>query len=188
MNITQAIPFPDKKYDIIYADPPWDLKDKEAFGSSPHIIPYPVMSTADICDMPVQSIAKDDSLLFMWTTGCFLEGSLKVGKAWGFKYITWGFVWDKQNPIKGAYTQLQVEICLLFKRGKIPLPRGKRNIRQFLSCKKGGHSVKPLQIQHRITEMFPTQSKIELFARPMEMTKMDGWDYWGLEVDNLISI
>ena len=178
------IPFPDKKYDIIYADPPWKYEDKDDFGQSAFIMPYPTMSTAEICDLPVQSIAKDDCLLFIWTTGRYLEGSIKVGNVWGFEYITIGFAWDKQWSVKGAYTQLQVEICLLFKRGKIPQPRGKQNIRQFLSCKKGGHSVKPLQIKHRITEMFPTQSKIELFARPLPMFKGldDGWDYWGNEV------
>ena len=99
-------------------------------------------------------------------------------------YITVGFMWDKQLPLQGNYTMATCEMCLIFKKGKIPQPRGKRNIRQFLSVKRGKHSAKPLQVRHRITEMFPTQSKIELFARPLPMFKDvdDDWDYWGNEV------
>ena len=180
------IPFPDKKYDVVYADPPWNYGDKPSkIGEGgDFVIPYQMMPTSEICDLSVQSIAQDDCLLFMWTTGLFLEDAFRVGKAWGFQYATIGFNWDKQLPILGCYTVIQTELCLIFRRGKIPQPRGKRNIRQFLSCKKGGHSVKPLEIKHRITEMFPTQSKIELFARPSPLFKGldDGWDYWGNEV------
>ena len=74
----------------------------------------------------------------------------------------------------------QCEMCLIFKRGNIPQPRGARNVRQFLSCKRGGHSEKPWLIRDRITEMFPTQSRIELFARQ----SFPGWDAWGNEVDD----
>ena len=178
------IPFPDKKYDIIYADPAWKYEDNTLFGKGGWYMPYSTMATPEICDMPVQSIAKDDCLLFMWIVDQYLEDALKVGKSWGFQFSTIAFVWDKQLPVLGAFNQKQVEQCFLFRKGKIPQPRGKRNIRQFLSCKKGGHSVKPLEIQHRITEMFPTQSKIELFARPSPLFKGldDGWDYWGNEV------
>ena len=72
----------------------------------------------------------------------------------------------------------QVEICLLFKKGRIPKPRGKRNIRQFISSCREKHSKKPDEIRDRIVEMFPSQSKIELFARDT----YEGWDKWGDEV------
>ena len=176
--------FPDKKYDIIYADPPWKYKGAR-IGTGSHVeTPYPEMTIAELCDLPVSDIADDDCLLFMWVISQELHNAIDVAKAWGFKYTTIGFVWDKHNPTISYYTLGQCEICLIFKKGKIPKPRGKRNMRQFLSCKKGGHSVKPLEIQHRITEMFPTQSKIELFARPSPLFKglEDGWDYWGNEV------
>jgi len=78
----------------------------------------------------------------------------------------------------GSYTMSECEICLIGKKGKIPQPRGARNIRQFLSEKKTRHSAKPVEIRNRIEQMFPTQDKIELFAR----NKTDGWDVWGNEV------
>ena len=186
------IPFPDKKYDIIYADPAWNIVpngdgyfgDGGVEGKAGTIKPdYPLMETHEIMALPVKNISADNSLLFMWFVPSMLDDAMRVGKAWGFTYSTFAFVWDKQIPIVATYTMRDCEFCLLFKRGKIPQPRGKRNIRQFLSCKRGAHSVKPLEIKHRITEMFPTQSKIELFARPLPMFKGldDGWSYWGNE-------
>ena len=179
------IPFPDKKYDIIYADPPW------RYGCSPmssasRSCPenhYPTMTFQELSDLPIQSIASDNCLLFLWASGAVFMDISKIGTAWGFEFSTVGFVWDKQISLPANYTIPQCEFCLTFKKGNIPEPRGKRNIRQFLSCKKGAHSVKPLEIQHRITEMFPTQSKIELFARPSPLFKGldDGWDHWGNE-------
>ena len=178
------IPFSDKKYDIIYVDPAWDLFKGGGFigeGGSVNAS-YQTLPTSKICEMPVQSITKDDCLLFLWVVSSMLEDGLEVGHAWGFKFSTVGFVWEKQQWILGAYNMLSTELCLIFKRGKIPQPRGKRNIKQFLSCKRGRHSEKPKEIRHRITEMFPTQSKIELFARP-DWTDYDrGWDFWGNEV------
>ena len=176
------IPFPDKKYDIIYADPPWTYDNEKMSSKSRPENHYSTMTFTKLCDLDVQSITADSCLLFLWASGAVFQDMVDVGIAWGFKYATVGFVWHKQIPVTGNYTMSECEFCLVLKKGKIPKPRGKQNIRQFLSCRKGAHSVKPAEVQHRITEMFPTQAKIELFARPMELTKMDGWDYWGDEV------
>ena len=88
--------FPDKKYKVIYADPPWNFRtySKKGMGKSP---PYGCMNLQDICDLPVQDIADDNSVLLMWTTDPFLQKSFEVIKAWGFEYKTVGFVWAKQN-------------------------------------------------------------------------------------------
>ena len=185
------IPFPDKKYPIIYADPCWDLFKGDGFigaGGSVNAS-YPTLPTLEICKIPVQSIANDDCLLFMWIVSSMLEDGLQVGKAWGFKFSTIGFVWEKKQWIIGAYNMLSTEHCLIFRRGKIPQPRGERNVHQFLSCKRGRHSEKSLEIKHRIDKMFPTQSKIELFARPLPLlaTQDDGWDYWGND-ENIRSV
>ena len=180
------MPFPDKKYSVIYADPAWfhntgnissGSAGKRQWISSVRNH-YPVMKTPDICNLPVKDIADNDCLLFLWVSAPLLLDAIQVGEAWGFKYITIGFVWDKQKSMIGHYTMSQCEFCLIFKRGKIPQPRGKRNIRQFLSVKKGRHSAKPYEVRHRITEMFPHHEKIELFARE----RFDGWDAWGNEV------
>ena len=185
------IPFPDKRYDIIYADPPWRHYggngcidrggDTGNTGISKVDRHYETISADMLCDLPVATA--DDCLLFLWAVSPELPTALQVGKAWGFDYITVAFVWDKQHTVIGRYTLSQCEMCLVFKKGRIPQPRGKRNIKQFLSCKRGKHSSKPDEVRHRITEMFPTQSKIELFARVNDrlFPPMEGWDYWGNE-------
>jgi N6-adenosine-specific RNA methylase IME4 len=107
-----------------------------------------------------------------------------VGESWGFKYSTVGFVWDKQRIIPSYYTPSQIELCLIFKKNKIPQPIASTKEHQFLSEKRTAHSKKPDEIRNRITRMFPTQSKIELFARQ----KVVGWDCWGNEVESDINL
>ena len=72
------------------------------------------------------------------------------------------------------------ELCLVFRRWKIPMPRGARNVRQMVHAQGGGgaHSEKPVEVMQGTERMFPTQNKIEMFARK----RSDGWDAWGLEI------
>ena len=175
---------PDKKYDIIYADPPWDYGGQTQYnGSKPWYTNsveehYPTMKINDLKDLDVASLAADDCLLFLWATSPHLSHAIEVAKIWGFDWATVAFVWHKQRPNAGFYTMSECELCLVFKKGRIPKPRGSRNTRQFLSEKLGQHSAKPEEVRKRIDAMFPTQSKIELFARK----RTDGWDTWGDEV------
>lgn len=108
-----------------------------------------------------------------------MANSIELGEAWGFEYKTVAFVWDKMVHNPGRYTLSQTEFVLAFKKGKFPQPRGARNVRQFIQVHRREHSVKPVEVIDGITKMFPTQEKIELFAR----NKYDGWDSWGLETD-----
>lgn len=121
-------------------------------------------------------------LLFLWVTSPNLDIGIETGKAWGFNYKTVAFVWDKQRTNYGFYTLSQIELCLVFKKGKIP-KKSANNIKQFLSEKLGKHSEKPNEIRKRIEQMFPLQEKLELFARQ----KTEGWDVWGNEVKSDIS-
>ena len=172
------IPFPDKKYSVIYADPAWQHPKGNRGREDAIFTPYQTMTFKELEKLPMQDICEKDCMLFLWVVTPMLLDCIDIAKKWGFDYSTIAFVWDKQLPVIGTYTLSQVELCMLFKRGKIPQPRGKRNIRQFLSVKKGKHSVKPYEVRQRITEMFPHHEKIELFARE----RFDGWDAWGNEV------
>lgn len=185
---------PEKKYDIIYADPPWDYGGKMQFDKSGKKdfnkgweknifisaanFKYPTLKTKELKKIPIWEIAKDDCLLFMWVTNPHLQQGLELGTAWGFKYRTVAFVWDKMVHNPGQYTMSYCELCLVFKRGRIPKPRGARNIKQLVRVPRGKHSEKPKEVLLGIEKMFPTQDKIELFARK----KPDNWDVWGLDV------
>lgn len=87
-----------KKYNIIYADPPWQYKvySKKGEGRSAENY-YHTMNIEDIRSLPVGNIADDDCILFLWITfPCLLEG-ISVMESWGFTYKTCGFNWVKRN-------------------------------------------------------------------------------------------
>jgi len=179
-----------KKYSIIYCDPPWDYKGqkqhngkggKDTGGAISH---YPPMKLKELKKLPIPAICEEDCLLFLWATSPHLDQAIELMKAWGFKWATIGFVWDKVRVNPGFYTMSQFEICLIGKRGKIPKPRGARNIRQFVQSKRTKHSEKPHEVRLRISQMFPIQDKIELFARH----RVKGWDAWGDEVKSTTQI
>jgi N6-adenosine-specific RNA methylase IME4 len=175
-------------YSIVYADPPWDYNGREQHNTaeanksaSDH---YNTATLEDLKKIKVASVCAKDCLLFMWTSSPHLEQALELMKAWGFQYKTIAFVWHKQKTNPGYYTVSSVEICLVGKKGIIPSPRGARNIRQFLSEERTEHSKKPDEIRNRIVQMFPTQKKLELFARQ----RTEGWDVFGNEVEGSIKL
>ena len=179
----QFPPLPAARYHIIYADPPWDYRgqlqhagagSRDTGGAMRH---YPTVVLGNLAKLDVASVAAEDSLLFLWATSPHLDQAIELGKAWGFAWATVAFVWDKVRVNPGFYTMSQCELCLVFKRGKIPTPRGLRNVRQLVSAKRGPHSEKPEEVRRRIEAMFPAQRKIELFARH----RAAGWESWGLE-------
>ncbi len=184
---------PNKKFDIIYADPPWDYNGKMQFDNSlvktkninyrnnifvsSACFKYPTMKLKDLLEIPIKNISHNNCILFMWSTNPHLKQAIQIGEYWGFEYKTVAFVWNKMNHNPGQYTLSYCELCLLFKRGKIPLPRGARNIKQLINIPRKEHSLKPNEVREGIEKMFPEQSKIELFARQ----QYKDWESWGLE-------
>lgn len=186
-------PLPSKKFSIIYADPPWHYNGKVQYDKtacsnanqgwykdifvSAASFKYPTLKIGELKKLNVSGIAAPDSLLFMWTTNPHLAQAIELGAAWGFEYKTVAFVWNKMVHNPGQYTLSYCELCLLFKKGRIPRPRGARNIKQLINAPRTEHSEKPLAVAENIEKMFPSQSKVELFARQ----KRAGWESWGLE-------
>ena len=174
------------KYQILYCDPPWDYKGQTQHGgkgksdTGSALRHYPTMKLPELIALKpmIDQLADTECLLFMWTSSPHLDQAIDLMKGWGFAYATVGFVWDKGRVNPGFYTMSQCELCLIGKRGKIPTPRGARNVRQYLRREREEHSKKPDEVRIRIDQMFPTQNKIELFARQ----RVDGWDAWGNEV------
>ena len=119
----------DKKYDVIYADPPWTYKTysgkgKEKRSAENH---YACMKKEDIQALPVQGIAAEDCVLFLWVTMPCLEEGLELIRKWGFTYKTCAFTWVKQNRKSdglfwglGFWTRANAELCLLATGGQMP--------------------------------------------------------------------
>ena len=173
--------FPDKKYNIIYADPPWRYQGQMMNSSvTDH---YSVMTIDDIANLPVKNISDDNCVLFMWVTLPKLNEFMRVVEGWGFKYKTTAFVWVKKNKVSnsffmglGRWTRANPEICILATKGKIS--RRSNSVRQLQIFPIGEHSKKPNEFRNLITELVGNLPRIELFARQ----KTPGWDVWGNEV------
>lgn len=189
--------FPDKKYSIIYADPPWWYSQRANHkttkfkgGARGH---YNVMRTQDIAALPISDLAADNCALFLWATMPNLPEQIEVMRAWGFRYATCGFTWMKTNPSTsgrlflkhkdfffgvGYYTKSNAELCLLGIKGKMkPI---NNSVSSALVAPRGRHSAKPPEARDRIVQLFGDLPRIELFAR--ETTS--GWDAWGNEIND----
>jgi len=178
--------FPDKKYNIIYADPPWNFKNYSNKTSNSNVNQhYQTMSMQEIKDLPVQDIADKDCILFMWCTDPLLPKQLEVVDDWGFTYKTVGFYWIKENKNQqkslywkgvGYWTRSNPEICIIATKGK-PKRIG-FNVDKLTFATRDIHSRKPQVIRDKIIELMGDIPRIELFARQTA----EGWDSWGNEV------
>jgi N6-adenosine-specific RNA methylase IME4 len=168
---------PDKRYGVIYADPPWRFtpySDETGMdrAADNH---YPTMNVDQIIQLAVP--AADDCVLFLWSTVPMLVEALAVLGAWGFSYKS-HFVWIKDKPGTGFWTRNQHELLLIGTKGKIPAPAHGEQFASALTAPRLAHSAKPFKFREMIEEMFPTLPRIELFARE----QLSGWDVWGNEV------
>ena len=180
---------PNKKYNIVYADPPWSFSSKELqkynnkrFTSMDKH--YPTQSKKWIKELNVKDITYKDSCIFLWVTDSHLKEGIEVIESWGFKYITIAFIWEKvtKNGITcanlGSWTMKNYEICLFGTKGKMLQHKKCNNIYQKVVAERTKHSKKPQEVRDNIVKIFPDLPRIELFARQ----KTDGWDVWGNEV------
>lgn len=189
-----------KKYQIIYADPPWNYNDKNCMGGCGK--QYQTMKLDDISALPINKLADKDAVLFLWATYPKLDEALKLIQAWGFTFKSIAFQWVKLNKstdIKtlqkfattestiekaldkccffglGRWTRGNTEPCLIAVKGKPR--REKSNVRQLVFSPLARHSAKPPIIRNKIKELMGEKNCIELFARD----RADGWDCWGDE-------
>jgi N6-adenosine-specific RNA methylase IME4 len=189
-----------KKYKIIYADPAWSYDDKSLNrgGAERH---YRTMSIEDIKALPINDIADEDSILFMWATFPKLQEGLDTIKAWGFEFKTLAFVWVKTNKRTnneqlsflpsdsfdsfwgmGRWTRSNAEICLLAVKGKPQ--RLNADVHSVIYAPIDKHSKKPKETRERIIRLIGDLPRVELFARQ----KSEGWDIWGNELENSLTL
>lgn len=180
-----------KKYNIIYADPPWSFNNKKTGGSmrSGAASQYDVMGVDDIKALPVGDIAADDSVLLMWWVASQPLEALALVDAWGFTLKTMtGFVWNKHTVTgkpffgMGYWTRAGAECALIATSGK-PKPAS-RSIRSVRSAPVGRHSSKPAAFRDDIVTLCGDLPRVELFARQ----RTPGWDVFGNEVEGSIEL
>ena len=180
----------DKKYQIIYADPPWKYGSKKYQDGNRDFDKleknhYQTMTISELKKLPIENILDKDAICFIWVTDSHLKEGIEVIESWGFKYKTIAFNWIKyyesgQECVNFApWTLKSWEICLLGTKGTMGKYKKANNIRGLLKEIRTEHSKKPDKARKRIEQLFGDIPRIELFARQ----KTQGWDYWGNEVE-----
>jgi N6-adenosine-specific RNA methylase IME4 len=185
-----------KKYNIIYADPPWDIgyvKGGDTAGSigGGVALPYPTMTDSEIANLNVQKIVADDALLFMWVIDSRIPIAAEIMKSWGFNFNSVAFIWNKTTKCKtegkvrtilSPYTRRSCEYCFLGTRGKAKSLVKHNYVLQYLpwASETRKHSVKPPEARERIVQLCGDIPRVELFARQ----KTQGWHVWGNEIEN----
>jgi N6-adenosine-specific RNA methylase IME4 len=173
----------DFKFGAIYADPPWQFVARSERGegrsANQH---YRTEGLDQIKQLPVERLAADDCVVFMWMPDWFVQGALEVVEAWGFKHKTTGFTWAKVNASGegwhmggGYWSRSNPEDCWLATRGNPK--RLYEDVRQLIVAPVMEHSRKPDEIYERI-ERLVEGPYLELYAR----RERPGWVSWGDEL------
>jgi N6-adenosine-specific RNA methylase IME4 len=167
-------PLPDGRYDVILADPPWDMGPASLRGSpNAH---YPTMTPAQISTISPPS--HQDAVLFLWCVPSGNDAAFEVMDAWGFDYKT-QLVWVKDRFGTGYYFRIQHELLLLGTRGTMGAPLEHDRPSSVLMARRGRHSEKPEEVHSIIEKMYPRRRYLELFARK----RHPGWESWGNQLE-----
>jgi len=119
--------------------------------------------------------AKDDCILWLWTTQKFIWEAKEILDHWGFEYKAM-LIWDKEKMGIGRWLRLQCEFCLLGIKGK-PIWDIK-DIRDIIREPRREHSRKPEAFYKMIDENFVGR-KLDYFSRE----KREGWEVFGNDTE-----
>jgi len=177
------IELPKGKFNIIYADPPWQYWEGGDKNQSRHyktLTKDEIINYQDKKGRKISDLAADDCILFIWATFPALREAIEVIEAWGFEYSTVGFVWVKSKQDgtgfafgNGSWTRANVEICLIGTKGIIE--RKDKTISQIIYEPRRDHSEKPDIVREKIVQLVGILPRTEAFGRK----KVPGWAVWG---------
>ena len=172
----KQLEWPEGKYRIIYADPPWKYGDERS-GMGGAVDQYDLMDLEDIKALPVADLAEENSVLFMWGTAPLLQEALEVIVSWGFQYKT-HMVWNKQKGPQGNYISPRHEILFIATKGSCTPDTNERPNSVQTIERTGRHSEKPEEFRLIIEQLYNYGNKIEIFARKT----LEGWESYGNEI------
>lgn len=178
----------DRRYSILYTDPPWVQgrggKKAARPKSTGMSVPYKTMTLPEILELHRQvttELMTPKHNVFMWTIDKYLPDAERLMAMLGYK-VHARIIWDKHNGPAPSYTLRFCHEYLLwfFKSGAIfPPVKEKRGAYRDVMCEASTkHSKKPECAYEMLEAMFPDAAKLELFAR----AERPGWDAWGDEV------
>ena len=125
--------------------------------------PYQELGLKKILAIPVETMASEKSLLFLWTTSELLEDSLQIIKAWGFEYLR-DIIWFKTNQALDYWTLHQHETLLIGKKGDFPHPDQENRPESIFQGSLSEEGKKPEIIFEMMEKMYPDMTKFNLFG------------------------
>lgn len=176
----------DKKYNVIYADPPWKQskggKKSVRKNSSGKPLDYPVCTLGEIQShlAVATSLTTENSVLFLWTIDKYLFEAQEIAERLGYKLHA-RMIWDKVTGIPAAFTvRYGHEYLLYMYKGKLtPVAKEERGkIHTVFREQVTKHSKKPEIAYQIIQRLYPNLSKLEMYAR----NEHEGFDCWGNEI------
>lgn len=182
-----------KKFKLLYVDPPWKFSNKNTGGSmkSGADAQYPTMTIEQLKALDVPSICEDNCLLVMWWVGSQPQEAIDLCQAWGFTIKNMnGFVWNKLTKHglpyfgMGFYTRAGSESAIIAARGKASNLIMNHSVRAVESRPVGRHSAKPAVFRKECVQLMGNVPRLEMFARQ----SVPGWSSWGDEVPDSIEI
>lgn len=204
-----------KKYQVIYADPPWKYPDSSHTllagenGKGGHWAGktkdwnswnerpkgefkklYPSLTKEELFKLPVKDLLDKDAACFMWTTDMHLPQALEIMKSWGFTYKNIAFVWEKQT-VNGNPVNLMAPWTL--KSYEICIFGTKGAMRKYRKDKTIRQMVKAERTRHSAKPQEVADRIVRMFpdCPRIELFARDakpGWDVWGNEIDNTIEL
>lgn len=174
-------------FGTILADPPWRFQNRTGKIAPEHkrLSRYSTLSFREIQEIPVASVAAQESHLYLWVPNALLTEGLAVMKAWGFTYKT-NIVWHKVRKDGGPdgrgvgfYFRNTTELVLFGIRGSLRTLSPGRSQVNIIRTEKREHSRKPDEL-YKIIESCSPKPYLELFARGGRRS----WTQWGNEVED----
>ena len=175
----------EKKYSVIYADPPWKQskggKKTVRKNSSGKPLDYPTISIEEIKEHIKQatSLTTENSVLFLWTIDKYLFDAQRIAEELGYKLHA-RMIWNKVTGIPAAFTiRYGHEYLLYMYKGKlIPVDVDERGkIHSVFTEQVKKHSQKPQVAYEIIERLYPHRNRLEMYAR----SQRENWDCWGNE-------
>lgn len=182
---------PDRRYDVILADPPWSYYGSQGkWGAAAKF--YATAPDEAIGSLPIPDLLAPRGVLFLWATSPRLDVAMACLAAWRLHFRGVAFVWVKTRNdgvpigaqgVRPSIVKPTTEYVLAASRvakGR-PMPLGDEGVSNTVLAPKRAHSQKPEAVRAQIERLYPHASRLELFAR----SERPGWDSWGNEVGTL---
>lgn len=161
-------------FDVISIDPPWNYGTSFDAAGRRVANPYPEMSQEQLKNLEIP--AKENCVMFLWTTQKFIWDAKELLDAWGFTYRAM-LVWDKEKIGMGDFIRMQCEFCLIGIKGK-PVFRDEHGIRDIIREPRREHSRKP-DAFYQLVNSLCVGDKLDFFSREHR----EGWSCYGNDTE-----